>query len=111
MPVPQAGGARRRETGEREPGETGTGERIVVTGRVQGVGFRWSAADLARGLGVAGTVRNREDGAVEIEARADRGTLERFRAALREQTPGRVDRLAREPLPTAPTGDGFRIVS
>lgn len=111
MPVPQAGGARRRETGERGPGETGTAERIVVTGRVQGVGFRWSAADLARGLGVAGTVRNREDGAVEIEARADRGTLERFRAALREQTPGRVDRLAREPLPTAPAGDGFRIVS
>lgn len=99
------GGPRRGPTGE-----TAGAERIVVTGRVQGVGFRWSAARLARGLGVAGTVRNREDGAVEIEARADRETLERFRAALREKTPGRVAGLAREPLSTAPTGDDFRIV-
>lgn len=85
-------------------------ERIVVTGRVQGVGFRWSAMSLARGLGVAGTVRNREDGAVEIEARADRETLDRFRAALSEQTPGRVDGLTRREIPTAPAGDEFRIV-
>lgn len=94
----------------RERGAGGAAERIVVTGRVQGVGFRWSAAGLARGLGVAGTVRNREDGAVEIEARADRETLERFRAALREETPGRVAGLTREPLSTAPGGDDFRIV-
>lgn len=85
-------------------------ERIVVTGRVQGVGFRWSAMNLARDLGVAGTVRNREDGAVEIEARADREALERFRAALSERTPGRVDGLTRHALSTAPAGDGFRIV-
>ena len=110
MSAPEADSGRRRETGESGTGETGTAERIVVTGRVQGVGFRWSAASLARGLGVAGTVRNREDGAVEIEARADRETLERFRAALGEKTPGRVDRLTREPLSAAPAGDEFRIV-
>ncbi|SFK30181.1 acylphosphatase [Cellulomonas sp. KH9] len=39
--------------------------RVVVRGVVQGVGFRWSCAQEAARLGVAGWVRNRSDGAVE----------------------------------------------
>lgn len=39
--------------------------RVVVTGRVQGVGFRWSTRRAAERIGVAGWVRNRDDGAVE----------------------------------------------
>ncbi len=39
-----------------------------VTGRVQGVGFRWSTTQRARELGLSGTVRNRDDGAVEVHA-------------------------------------------
>lgn len=42
--------------------------RVVVSGRVQGVGFRYSCRDQAGALGVAGWVRNRPDGRVELEA-------------------------------------------
>ena len=39
--------------------------RVVVRGRVQGVGFRYGVGSRARSLGVAGWVRNRADGGVE----------------------------------------------
>jgi acylphosphatase len=39
--------------------------RVLVRGRVQGVGFRYAVVDRAQSRGVAGWVRNRADGAVE----------------------------------------------
>lgn len=90
-----------------------SGERIVVTGWVQGVGFRWTAARLARALGISGTVRNRPDGAVEIRAFGEPAARERFREALRRDTPGRVDALrasALSPAENEELGDDFRIV-
>lgn len=39
--------------------------RVVVSGAVQGVGFRWTASRQAREHGVAGWIRNNDDGTVE----------------------------------------------
>jgi acylphosphatase len=50
--------------------------RAVVRGRVQGVGFRASAADEARRLGVEGWIRNLPDGSVELEARGAPAAVE-----------------------------------
>lgn len=57
--------------------------RFIVSGRVQGVGFRYFAQDAARREGLHGYVMNRDDGAVEAVAEGDEESLERFERALR----------------------------
>ncbi|HQK38448.1 MAG TPA: acylphosphatase [Bacteroidales bacterium] len=51
---------------------------ITVTGRVQGVGFRYSAQEEAEELGIKGFVRNMPDGSVYIEAEGEEEDLLRF---------------------------------
>ena len=50
--------------------------RVVVSGRVQGVGFRAAVSRHARTRGVAGWVRNRPDGAVEAVFEGDDEAVE-----------------------------------
>ncbi len=51
---------------------------LCVHGRVQGVFFRDSTRKVAQGLGLAGWVKNRSDGSVEIHAEGDREKLEKL---------------------------------
>lgn len=61
---------------------------VLVRGRVQGVGFRWFVRQAARDLGLAGWVRNRPDGTVEVAAAGEPQALERLRETLREGPEG-----------------------
>jgi len=51
---------------------------VCYTGRVQGVGFRFTAEDIARELGVCGWVKNLRDGRVEVVAEAEEKVLQDF---------------------------------
>ena len=62
--------------------------RVIIRGRVQGVGFRWFVVRNARALGVAGTVRNRPDGSVEAVLQAERtNDIQMLIGRLREGPP------------------------
>jgi acylphosphatase len=51
-------------------------QRMIIRGRVQGVGFRWWARGEARRLGLSGWVRNRADGSVELLAIGPSGAID-----------------------------------
>ena len=61
---------------------------VEVTGRVQGVGFREFIRTIAQRLGIAGWVRNREDGAVELAASGNPSQIETLLAAVRRGPAG-----------------------
>lgn len=66
--------------------------RVIYEGRVQGVGFRYSARRTAAGYDIAGHVRNLPDGRVELVASGDAGEVDDFLRAVREsELAGHVD--------------------
>ena len=58
--------------------------RYLISGRVQGVGFRYFAQRAARELGVTGWARNLDDGRVEVHANGALKVLNEFEARLRQ---------------------------
>ena len=82
-----------------------------VSGRVQGVGFRWFTQKAAAQQGVAGWGRNESDGSVCGEVQGDEAAVERFLAALRIGPKlGRVEDLHTERLdPLAAVRTDFEI--
>jgi acylphosphatase len=84
--------------------------RAVVRGRVQGVGFRASAASEARRLQLTGWVRNQLDGTVETEAEGDDAAVEAFLAWLRRgPSYARVTSINPEWLPATGGGVSFDV--
>ncbi len=57
--------------------------RLIVQGRVQGVGFRWFALSQAQKLGLFGWVRNNFDGSVETEVEGSRSAVEEYIAIIK----------------------------
>jgi len=60
---------------------------ITISGRVQGVGFRYFAEEVANRLGLVGYVRNLLNGAVEVVAEGEPLSLEEFLAILKKGPP------------------------
>ena len=57
---------------------------VLYSGRVQGVGFRYTVKTTATGFELTGTVRNLLDGRVELTAEGAREELDEFRQAIRD---------------------------
>jgi acylphosphatase len=82
----------------------------LITGRVQGVGFRYFAWEAAAREGVTGLVRNLPDGNVEAVAEGEREALERFEAAIGRGPAGaRVEHVEREIGPASGIYRDFSI--
>jgi acylphosphatase len=75
---------------------------IVVTGRVQGVGFRDFTAVRARALGLTGMVHNLPTGQVEVTASGNRAMLEALIGVIRDGPPGALVRDVRVDWEDAP---------
>ena len=90
-----------------------TTRRIIYEGRVQGVGFRWTAKELARGYDVLGTVRNMPDGTVEMVVAGERGEVAEFLRDLREDSAvaHHIKGAVEEEIATLPELKGFTIVA
>ena len=58
--------------------------QIYYSGRVQGVGFRYTVKTVATGFDLTGMVRNLSDGRVELVAEGAKDELEAFREAIRD---------------------------
>jgi acylphosphatase len=84
--------------------------RVLIEGRVQGVGFRYSTRKEAQRRGVNGWVRNRRDGAVEVECEGDKQDVDSFLKWLRQGPPGaRVTDFNTKPIPYRGTYKGFNV--
>ena len=78
---------------------------LVIHGRVQGVWYRGWSVETARRLGLAGWVRNRRDGTVEMVVAGPEGAVEAMIARCRQgPAAARVDRIDVEVSDNAPVG-------
>lgn len=83
--------------------------RVVYTGRVQGVGFRQTTAEIARNHPVRGFVRNLSDGSVELVAQGTTSAIQLFLAAVRNRFERNVRGQSEEILDSSEDFRGFDV--
>ena len=84
--------------------------RFLISGRVQGVGFRYFTQDAARREGLHGFVMNHDDGTVEAVAEGESASLERFERAIRRgPSRSRVERVRIDEVEPIGSSIGFEI--
>jgi acylphosphatase len=83
--------------------------RVVYSGWVQGVGFRYTTLRMARGYDVTGFVRNLPDGRVELLAEGDPGTLDVFLGHVSAALFEHIDATEIAVSPATGEFDGFGV--
>lgn len=83
---------------------------VFYSGRVQGVGFRWTAKHIAQGFAVTGFVTNLLDQRVRLVVEGAPGEIDRFLAALRERMDANIKDVAVATAPATGEFASFEIV-
>lgn len=84
---------------------------VLVSGKVQGIGFRALTRYYASNLGLKGTVKNMPDGSVEIYAQGSKKHLEELIEKLKDDIgPGHIEQATVEYFPIENPHDEFRII-
>lgn len=86
-------------------------KRVIFEGRVQGVGFRYTVKDLARGFEVCGWVKNLPDGTVELQVTGEPDEVADFihEIAVESQLAANIRNHYVETIPPLVGCTGFRI--
>lgn len=84
-------------------------QTLHFSGRVQGVGFRYTAQALARGFALSGYVQNLPDGRVRLVAEGEPEEIDRFINAIRSQMSGYVRNVEQFTEPATGEFAGFSI--
>jgi acylphosphatase len=79
------------------------------SGRVQGVGFRYTAQDIARNFNVTGYVRNLPDGRVELVAEGDEAEIDRLLQSIAQRMEGFIKQRTDNDMPASGQFKDFSI--
>lgn len=84
-------------------------QKMVLRGRVQGVGFRYRAHKIANAMGLTGFVENLYSGEVHLQVEGDTTVIEEFVRRLVEDQTIRIDEIDATDLPCNTTEESFQI--
>jgi len=84
-------------------------KRIIFIGTVQGVGFRFTANNIARRHQLAGYVRNLPDGSVEMLVQGDSDDIDSCISSIEKSFAGYIQDKSIEDIPPNPSWKDFRI--
>ena len=83
---------------------------LFVSGRVQGVGFRYRTSEIAQSFVVSGTVENLDDGRVKIVVEGEHVEIQRFVDEIQSSVSGKIKSIDRFDSEHSGDFDGFRII-